>query len=706
MAVASLPLALRSYRLAWRIWIAWSLVYAAIYLRVAVIGSHYPEASIFAGTILLQALVIPSYISQERFAGPAAAAIQSACSAVALVALTAITQVSARISFQHFTFLRSTDTLHFPFVATILLLSGAVGGTALGILRWRVLQAAPAQPIGESSDSKWHRYFQSAVVWIASVTIYSWPIRAIGGEQNRERALLAEIALVGAGLLFVAPLALRSSLWEIESDAQRTWKCFKSALLPVTIATLILSPVVGGIWALYVLLPYFVILAMPCLLWAILYSRCVRPLSDRRRPDPWQSLSLHPKAERLSNGVVVGLSAFAQLFALLGGLLAAAPMEVGLHGAGCVNAYHIQAAEYWFWKGYKGLNSDVESDKQIVVRTPVDPSLCMVLNEKAMTAITDPVQLSNGYVAAARSWSWLIDPEQWESDRTKRIRVELRRLLGKDFSSYEELAIWWDKNGRYLVWSSEDQLLRVREPDLQTLANPGVDQLSQQAPPVVLTESERQDPWLFGPLPLGSGPTYPGFRSQAFDREARFRALTLYVADNIQILTGERPRRVQDFLRRFTGQNFSTEAEWNQFFAQVPRPNPWRISREGAQNLVSLIRQHGGDPNYESPSSLRMETAQNYSSLDEFVPWLENPDNTRREEWEIAGRQIKDAYEGQDFNSPLSHKRSAMGWLKDTTDQTYDIPEQWVRWWQENRSNFTLSEDGQRLISKRTGRLP
>lgn len=61
-------------------------------------------------------------------------------------------------------------------------------------------------------------------------------------------------------------------------------------------------------------------------------------------------------------------------------------------------------------------------------------------------------------------------------------------------------------------------------------------------------------------------------------------------------LAGERPRRVQDFLRRFTGQHFSTEAEWNEFFAQEPRPNPWRISREGAQNLVSLIRQHGGDP--------------------------------------------------------------------------------------------------------------
>jgi hypothetical protein len=160
---------------------------------------------------------------------------------------------------------------------------------------------------------------------------------------------------------------------------------------------------------------------------------------------------MHRKAERLSNGAVVGLSAIAQLFALFGGLLAAAPMEVGLHGVGCVNAYHIEAAEYWFWIGYKGLNSEVESDKQIVVRTRVDPSLCMVLNEKAMKAINDPVQLSNGYAAAARSWSWLIDPEQWEGDRTKRIRVQLRRLLGKDFPSYEELNTWWDKNGRYLV---------------------------------------------------------------------------------------------------------------------------------------------------------------------------------------------------------------------------------------------------------------
>jgi hypothetical protein len=85
------------------------------------------------------------------------------------------------------------------------------------------------------------------------------------------------------------------------------------------------------------------------------------------------------------------------------------------------------------------------------------------------------------------------------------------------------------------ISSSEDQLLRVREPDLQTLANPDVYQLSGQPSPVVLTEIERQDLWLFGPQPLGSGPTYPGFRSQAFDQEARFRALKLYVAGSIQI---------------------------------------------------------------------------------------------------------------------------------------------------------------------------
>ena len=157
MAVASPPLALRSYRLAWGIWIAWSLLYDAIYLRLAVIGNHYPEASIFAGTLLLQAVVIPIYIFHKGFASLGEAVIQGACSAIALVALPAITQAASRVSFQHLSFSRSTDTFHFPFIATILLFSGAVGGTTLGILRWSVLQAGSSQPVGESSNSQWHR---------------------------------------------------------------------------------------------------------------------------------------------------------------------------------------------------------------------------------------------------------------------------------------------------------------------------------------------------------------------------------------------------------------------------------------------------------------------------------------------------------------------------------------------------------------------
>jgi hypothetical protein len=88
----------------------------------------------------------------------------------------------------------------------------------------------------------------------------------------------------------------------------------------------------------------------------------------------------------------VGLSAIGQVCALFGGLLAAAPREVGLYGIGCVNVYHVEAAEYWFWKGYKGLNSEVESGNRMVLRTPVDATLCMTVNEKAITVIRDPAQ--------------------------------------------------------------------------------------------------------------------------------------------------------------------------------------------------------------------------------------------------------------------------------------------------------------------------
>jgi hypothetical protein len=41
-----------------------------------------------------------------------------------------------------------------------------------------------------------------------------------------------------------------------------------------------------------------------------------------------------------------------------------------------------------------------------------------------------------------------------------------------------------------------------------------------------------------------------------------------------------------------------------------------------------------------------------------------------------------------------------MDGMKNTTGQSFDSPEKWVRWWQENRSNLILSADGRKLVSK------
>jgi hypothetical protein len=92
----------------------------------------------------------------------------------------------------------------------------------------------------------------------------------------------------------------------------------------------------------------------------------------------------------------------------------------------------------------------------MILRPSVDASACVLLDEKAIAQMNDPQELSRGYVAAARTWAWLIDPEQWDSERTKHIRKELTRLLGRDFSSYAELEAWWEKTAS--TWHGRAQM--------------------------------------------------------------------------------------------------------------------------------------------------------------------------------------------------------------------------------------------------------
>jgi len=78
---------------------------------------------------------------------------------------------------------------------------------------------------------------------------------------------------------------------------------------------------------------------------------------------------------------------------------------------------------------------------------------------------------------------------------------------------------------------------------------------------------------------------------------------------------------------------------------------------------------------------------------DDFIPWLLRPQS----EHYAAQEKARDL----DIEVNEDRRRSAVSWLKTATGQSIDSPETWVRWWQENRSNLVLSEDGLKLVIKR-----
>jgi hypothetical protein len=275
----------------------------------------------------------------------------------------------------------------------------------------------------------------------------------------------------------------------------------------------------------------------------------------------------------------------------------------------------------------------------------------------------------------------------------------LTRLLGRDFSSYEELEAWWKQNNRKLAWSGKDELLEVQERDLRNILgvvvqdNQDAYQLHQFDGQRFVVQNRFGVPWIFGPKPVGGISGYPEFTALYFDREARSRELTLDVADLIVIVSGEQQRRVQEYLHSHFKEDFSAKAQWQEFFAQSPRPYPWRLTRAQAQSWVSTLHAYWQN---RYVANLQAETGLNYLRLEDFVIWLQNPENTRGEEWE-RGEQVLRAYDGPET---FSNSRLALDWLKLITGQTFDSPEDWAKWWQQNRSNLVLSEDGQKLVNR------
>ena len=690
-------------RLLWALWIGMSLVYAAGYFRVAVLGGRYSQGVLLASLPVLQAIWIPAYVWRKEFRTAAEAMIRSAAAAVAIAAIGEAFFLMTAAAFGGFRSYWDSDRLYSDYVLTVLLFAGLATGPALGILRWRVLQRQRrVQANPRISDSRWSKYLRSAVLWIASATVFVWLIEWLRSRvfSWQTSFLVWEVSLGIMGLVLIAPIPIISPL-----PAQTTrWKATRrySGFAGLVIAAIWGFLFFRGIAArsYFVILvigafPFLCVFWIACFFWASLYV-----WSTQFPPAASLSPNMPPsyRSARLTEWKIVGLTALGLIGALLAGLLATAPPALGFRGIGCLKVYPSKASEYWFWKGYKGTSSEVSIDDRIIIRPTVDYSACVSIPTQGMN---DPPSIEWGYHYAARSWFWLIDPEQWESDRTRQIRNELARLLRRDFSSYDELRSWWEVNSDSLVWSSEYQLLETPETDQWNLANPYV--YRQQHPgvgPSVVEEVRELGPqWLWG-YGYGLDPA-PGNRGAVLnDREARLQGLKLYVDDSIEILTGERKRRTREFLRNMAGRDFETEDEWRKALDQIRLTNPWRMSPIEAQDWASLIhRTKNTTREGNTLAGLQERTGLNYTNLEDFVPWLENPENTRASDWEKASAMIGDLCIND--NGQIHCPIRTLAILKELTANTFDSPQQWVNWWHDNRANVVLSRDGRTLRSER-----
>jgi hypothetical protein len=598
--------------------------------------------------------------------------------------------------------------LQFGYVISILLLNGITAGIALGILRWHLVRGQPAQALPQPPKPDLKKDLRSQLIWIACATLSSWFFHAynwsaadsVGVSLLPGAAKFSEFLgrLPGAaGLFFLAPIPFLLPPREGESWGKRILKYSLSAFAAGFAASVIVS-LLALTWA-PVLFPYiFPNFCVPSLLWGVLFGASLQPSAKSPALPESRYLPYHPQRPGLAISSTAWWSIAGYACALLAGWFATTPVALGFRGAGCLNVSQMGAAEYSFWKAYKGFASEVNTRDGRIVRLSIDPSICMTLDVVSVDRLGTPEAQSGGYVVAARVWSWLIDPEEWQSDRAMRIRRELARLVGQDFASYDELQAWWEQNGEYLVWSGSGERLEVHNPDSHFRADYGSSPQRHICVPASASESVRQSPWLFGP---DRGPSFPGFNSLFLDREARLRALKLFAAENIQVLTGERERRVREYLHNLTGGDFATQRDWWDYFSKLPLP-PCRGSDcpLGLMELNDLYVRTPPDPTLWD-ARFQQETARAIRARhDDFLPWLQRPENVPFLEWAKARNLTFEIQDERQLQDEVSQRNTAMYWLKNTTGRSFDFPEKWVQWWQENRSNLVLSEDGRKLVIK------
>lgn len=627
-----------AFRVVRWLWIAMSLVYAVVYFKTAMLAGQFIRGLLFASFPVLQAVLISAYVARRNFRSRAQAIIGGAAAALAFAGIAEDAYVLTRGFFGGARWDWDYGVLVPGYVWTVLIVAGLTAGIALGTLRWRVVQAENLAPTAQPSDC-WSTYVPSAALWIALQAACFWlfelPRRLFPPDSTH-----SFFSIGGSVLIATIPLVLKP-----RNRSRRLLLVLYSGILALVIVACFILLVVyamvaqmpGGVF-LWALFPFSLVLVwIYCFPWVPLYlwSTAVTTPLSATAPQP-ESIT------QPARSTIVALSAAGLLAALPAGLFATAPFSLGLHGIGCVMSVAAQPSEYWFWKGYKGVSSEVLNADPIIFRPAVNPSFCIVVPHQKLD---DHDAIQEGYVLAARSWFWLIDPEQWDSERTNEVRANLAHLIGHDFSSYDELSAWWEENNQYLTWSAEDQLLEIRKTDWQ-IAHPNAWTLP---PKLSVVERLRRD----GPLWLEDsasqftqfGPPELRLGSAVVDPEARLRGLKLYVADSVDVLRGERQRHIHDYLVSLTGKDYATAEEWMQ----------------------ALNQPRGNDPRFTA--------------------------------WQNATVMVVDLC--LEDHGAIHCPTQTLKTLKLLTGKTFDSPQQWERWWRDNRASIALSEDGRMLVTKK-----
>ena len=689
-----------AFRFAQSLWLVSSALYLLIYLYVADIASDHTHGYALAAGILLPAILVPPYIWRSNFATRREAIIRSAALGIAITGLL-LTYHQLGTRFHQFAFDFGHTRLQVEYISVVLLLSCIAAGIGLGQLRWIFLKTANSHASPPIPPAAWRRFVDSAILWIASVMLVGTVVGIFAGWHFSSIYAYLGIVTVVPGSILIAPLPLLVPADPSRTLGRRIWKYWQKCFWVVGALFAILfligmafakSPLIAVYFVMYAV--YFVpATALLCLPWSIFTA-----LAQHPPPAPITEavpVSNDPSASLFFPSIlsIAAISVAVQPLILLPALWATSPAPLGLAGIGCVDASYTNPSQYWFSQSYKGVYSTSSNAERMVYRLATNHHVCGVIDLHKTPSLEDPKQKTTGYANAARAWLWLIDPDDWNGPRTKEILLELKLLLGKDFSSYSELQDWWNQSNRHLVWDDSNNFLAVHEPTIEEMAHrtytftwsSPVEEISLHSNDLDSPATDKLDPQQGHPLKWN-------------DREDRLRGLKLAAKAKIATLSGERDRNARLYLQSLTGRNFDTQAEWQNFFAGNP-PAPWNMSREAAQGWIGLIHLYGYTAPYHSRyvKALSEATGLNYSEPEDYIPWLRDPSNSRQEEW-LKGRDM--IYDLTGFN-PLATQNSSMDYLKFITDQSFTEPEAWVHWWQANHSILTLSKDGHKLTGGR-----